>query len=414
MTDALYPGSDAFVVPDLAIQQRIRERKRKAAADLLKETAEFKNGHMLEGFGHQAPVFVSNTHNNQLPFLRSAVAGAMNAGIDKEEQDEATQLNSVRQELLRRMPKDPTDQAALTRWGAQASQVPGMAPLGAAAFKEGINYRKPEKATAPPAGYAWNENGSLSPIAGGPADKKRNPPSGFNWNEDGTLSFVPGGPGDPRYKQSIHITTGNRGAMPKPPSGYKWNGEELEPIPGGPADPSRTKALTPKQLETQRGYIDLEKSLNNYDQMLRTYDPQGKTAASPTERAAIESAYTDLMMKIKTLYELGAPQAGDLKLLEQSLSNPTSLGGTIKGIVTGRDPFLAKNKEIRKLLGNSQASFDEQMGVTTPRQPAPAAPAREASGSIGKPKSIRSDAEYNALPSGSTYIAPDGQVRRKK
>jgi hypothetical protein len=398
---------DPFTVPDLDLQAKIAARRRKAAQDMLDQSNTDSTGAGYQG----GRVFIVG---NPLGRIAKSIGGAyLGNEADKKDASEAEQLQSIRQELLRRMPSDPTDQAALAKWGAEASQHPQLAALGAAAFKEGVGYRKPEKAAAPPAGYAWNENGSLSPIAGGPADKKRNPPSGFDWNEDGTLSFVPGGPGDPRYKQSIHITTGNRGALPKPPSGYRWNGEELEPIKGGPADPDKPKALTPKQMETQRGFTDLDKSLSNYDAMLQSYDPQGKTAASPTDRAALESAYTDLMMKIKSLYELGAPQAGDLKLLEQSITNPTSLGGTVKGAAFGRDPFVAKNKEIRKLLNNSRSSFDEQMGVTTPQAPAPAAPAQAASGSI-RPKAIKIDAEYNALPSGAQYIAPDGSIRSKK
>lgn len=373
-----------FAVPDTQTTARNRERRRKAAMEMLAASANQPRGEMID-VGKGMKYYVDRQDENQVPFLRSAVGSYMQSGIDKEEQDEAKQLQDIRSELLRRMPA-ASDPAALQQWGAQASQHPQLAALGGAAFKQAIEPPKTKERTAP-AGYAWNDNGSLSPIQGGPADKKRNPPSGFNWNEDGTLSFVPGGPGDPRYKQSIHITTGNRGALPKPPSGYKWNGEELEPIKGGPADPSNAKAsaLTPKQKETQRGFTDLEKSLNHYESLLGAYDPQGGSAVSPTNRAALESAYTDLQMKIKTLYELGAPQAGDLALLQQSLSNPTSIGGTLRGAAFGKEPFLAKTGEIRNLLNNSRESFDEQMGTASPRQ-APTSP-RQAGGVIGgKPK----------------------------
>lgn len=124
--------------------------------------------------------------------------------------------------------------------------------------------------------------------------------------------------------------------------------------------------LTAKQLDTQRGFMDLESSLNNYDAMLAKYDPQGKAASSPTQRAAIEGAYTDLQMKLKNLYELGAPQAGDLKLLSQSIPSPVDLNGTIRGAAFGAEPFKVKNAEIRKLLNNSRTNFEVQMKKATP------------------------------------------------
>ena len=141
--DALYPADESqFQIPDLQIAQKQRERRRQAAADLIKQTANFKEGEMLPGFGDQAPVYASTQHNNQLPFLRAMTGQYLNSNLDKEEESEEAQLNSIRQELLKRMPADPSNQAALTRWGAEASQHPQLAQLGNAAFKEGIDYRK--------------------------------------------------------------------------------------------------------------------------------------------------------------------------------------------------------------------------------------------------------------------------------
>lgn len=126
------------------------------------------------------------------------------------------------------------------------------------------------------------------------------------------------------------------------------------------------KPLTAKQLETQRGFMDMESSLDNYEKMLNSYDPRGSSAASPAARAALEGAYTDVQMKLKTLYELGAPQAGDLKLLSQSIPNPTDLGGTLRGAAFGSAPFKAKLGETKKLLNTSRANFETQLGKETP------------------------------------------------
>jgi len=166
--------------------------------------------------------------------------------------------------------------------------------------------------------------------------------------------------------------SGSRGGI-KAPSGYRYNedGTALEPIPGGPADKSGNKPLTAKQLETQRGFMDLESSIGNYEKLLGGYDPRGGTAIDPATRAALEGAYTDVQMKLKTLYELGAPQAGDLKLLSQSIPNPVDMWGTARGVAFGSAPFKAKLNETKKLLSASRTNFETQMGKETPAAAAP-------------------------------------------
>lgn len=216
-----------------------------------------------------------------------------------------------------------------------------------------------------------------------------------------------------RAKQtpSIHITNSGASGF-KVPAGYMLNatGDGVVPIPGSDKDPSTAKPtkLNPKQLETQRAYVDLEKSLNEYDKLLDAYDPRSGNALDMTTRAAIESAHTDVMMKLKDLYQMGAPQQGDLMMLERGLDSPVTLNGTVKSATFGTEPFKAKSKQLRTLLNNSRDSFDVQFNTTSPRhQPAsPTAPA-------GAPRSV-SEAEYNNLPVGATYIGPDGNARRKQ
>ena len=112
--------------------------------------------------------------------------------------------------------------------------------------------------------------------------------------------------------------------------------------------------------------MDLESSLSNYDQMLANYDPQGKSASSPTQRAAIEGAYTDLQMKLKTLYELGAPQAGDLKLLAQSIPSPVDMNGTIRGAAFGAEPFKVEERRDPQTAGQQPQELRDPDGQGDP------------------------------------------------
>lgn len=211
---------------------------------------------------------------------------------------------------------------------------------------------------------------------------------------------------DARAVPTVHITTGGGRGGVKAPSGYRYNedGTALEPIPGGPADKKPgSKPLTAKQLETQRGFMDLESSVANYEQLLDAYDFQGKTAIDPAKRAALEGAYTDVQMKMKTLYELGAPQAGDLKLLSQGIPSPVDLQGTLRGAAFGSSPFKAKLGETRKLLNSSRANFETQFGKATPEAAQP--PAAPSSARVR----INGKAEFDALPAGTKWETSDGK-----
>lgn len=193
----------------------------------------------------------------------------------------------------------------------------------------------------------------------------------------------------------------------KAPSGYRWAPDgTLAPIPGGPADKG-AKPLTAKQLETQRGFMDLESSVTNYEQMLNGYDFQGKSAVDPKQRAALEGAYTDVQMKLKTLYELGAPQAGDLKLLSQALPNPTGVEGTVRGAAFGAEPFKARLGETKKLLANSRQNFETQFNRPTP--------AAAANPDVQPPRvRVSSKADFDALPPGTKWEMPDGRKGTKQ
>lgn len=201
----------------------------------------------------------------------------------------------------------------------------------------------------------------------------------------------------------------------KVPVGYMLNeaGDGVEPIPGivpkaAPADKSNaTKPLTAKQLETQRGFMDLESSVANYEKLLDAYDFQGKSAINPAKRAALEGAYTDVQMKMKTLYELGAPQAGDLKLLAQGIPSPVDLQGTLRGAAFGSSPFKAKLGETRKLLNSSRTNFETQFGKATPeaaKPPAASSKSTVAPGTRGihkgKPVIMGQDGEWKYVEVG--------------
>jgi hypothetical protein len=73
-------------------------------------------------------------------------------------------------------------------------------------------------------------------------------------------------------------TTGGSGTS-KPPSGYRWNGEELEPIPGGPADWKLQDAMS-KDKFTLDGMVDKLTRLKTTAERVRKHPGLSRTTGA--------------------------------------------------------------------------------------------------------------------------------------
>lgn len=391
-------NNDEFLVPDFAIQQKIRAGRKAEAAKMVDEANKSietgKPGRMV------GPYWIANDERGDV--VKSGVGSFLGAMQDREAQTEAEQLANIRAELLKRMPSQtrtettpglvrpagnnpdeegsyqapPTTRQVLneafgdeaTRWGGTAMQVPGLEQVGKSFLAEGVTApgRRMEKQEAREARAGELEAARVA--------RQQEAQANRDWRE------AEANRNRDDKEAARQLSADDRAAQAREARADRAaNAAAIRA-----EKTAQVKPLTPKQKETQRGFTDLEKSLDHYESMLQSYDPQSGQALSPTSRAALESAFTDVQMKMKNLYELGAPQAGDLRLLEQSLANPTSIKGTLSGVAFGSGPMLAKTGELRTLLENSRESFDSQMGVTSPR--AERKPAQSASGKVSAPQ----------------------------
>ena len=342
-----------FLAPDLKAGERNRAARRKQAMAMV-ERGNTDGGSMVGG------IYVGDAGSR---FLSSLAGSMQNSGLDDEDKAEAQQLQDVRQQLLARM--NPEQRSA-----AQLSLTPGLEHAGNAAYGEAITAprRKAEQQAAAEARKDTLRQTLEAKAAEAEANRQARIDD-RNARAD-------------EAEARRQLSAEDRAAQAR-----EARADRAANAAAIRAEKAATpKPLTPKQKETQRGFTDLEKSLDHYDGMLSSYDPQSGQALSPTNRAALESAFTDVQMKMKQLYELGAPQAGDMKLLEQSLANPTSIKGTLSGAAFGSGPMLAKTKELRTLLNNSRDSFDSQMGVESPRAARATTPQQSASGKVGAPQ----------------------------
>jgi hypothetical protein len=144
----------------------------------------------------------------------------------------------------------------------------------------------------------------------------------------------------------------------------------------------RIKALEnppPKPLpvgaqQHQRSLQNLESSLGAYEALLKDFDPQSKDQVTDAKRAAIKSAYTDLQMGLKGAYELGAITGPDMEILQGALTDPTSIWGATRGVISGRKPFEAQIGQAKAGLNRSKRNFEQQYGIILPE---PAGQAKE-------------------------------------
>jgi hypothetical protein len=166
----------------------------------------------------------------------------------------------------------------------------------------------------------------------------------------------------------------------KAPTGYRWksDGTGLEPIPGGPADPSAKNSKPPAEVQRMNIALRaLEDGLTRYEQILGEFDPRSADQMDPGRKAQIESLTADLRMQMKEAQALGALTGPDMQILDQMLTNPA----TVRGAYFGRDGLNRQVSEARLSLQRRRnalaAEFNQQgaAGGVGPSSPVPARPA---------------------------------------
>lgn len=150
---------------------------------------------------------------------------------------------------------------------------------------------------------------------------------------------------------------------------------------------------------------DFEATIVETEADIRTRAEQGDPVARTFFAQDYDPNITKLEMYARLLpYEAAsaiADQTGrglsdnDVKRFQQIVGDPLSFFGTQQSFLTTLDTIEA---EVDARLGANRATLEGGRDAEIP---------------TGAPVQINSDAEYDALPSGSEFIAPDGSRRRK-
>jgi hypothetical protein len=213
---------------------------------------------------------------------------------------------------------------------------------------------------------------------------------------------------------------------------------------GGTADPVLQREGVKKDRESDLAFKTADDALANLADRIQN---KGMAILPGAEQQETSTIYRLTINELRKLTESGALQKADLDYLESIIQDPTSLSaapqaaGNFLGTGSAVTGTLAQIAEARKYLANTRQRTGEvynpsTAGAAAPQQ-APAAPYQSMVGpngptgdmppelltqpgtntpsgaqAAGIPQ-IKDDNDYNALPSGATFIAPDGSTRRK-
>lgn len=200
----------------------------------------------------------------------------------------------------------------------------------------------------------------------------------------------------------------------KPPAGFRWTAQgNLEPVPGGPSD-QKAIAVDSGRETVSKIIGDLRNSYNVLNENNAITSTQnriltnlgawssstgpGQTIASmfgtrsQKERDSIAQTRPLLMQAIMKATGMSAKQMDSNAELKMYLATAT-------------DPKLSLEANLAALdrLDELYGLSGKQLRAQQQAKPANAE----------KPASIKSDAEYNALPPGAIFVGPDGKQRRK-
>lgn len=282
----------------------------------------------------------------------------------------------------------------------------------------------------PPAGYQWgpaDADGSktLAPIKGGPADKG----SGAALSPDGI---------DLRANQ---VLSGEKGALANLGRG-RQGAEDVVRITNRAAELLRERGGDPSEIG--RRVSEFRANSNSLSKLTQSYDAITafeQTAVRNGERLIELADKTDAtgVPVIEKWIKAGRQATGDPDVAQfnaqlqvyrteagRILTNPNLSGQLTDSARKEVEHFMgpgASAKQIKGVVNLLRNDFDsrkktleDQINTTRDRIQRNVGPGEggKPPAAGGAPKKIASESDYNALPAGTEYIAPDGSTRRKK
>jgi hypothetical protein len=158
---------------------------------------------------------------------------------------------------------------------------------------------------------------------------------------------------------------GGIGGGEKAPAGFRWAQDgNLEPIKGGPQDPSIKASQGNGGITTKmrNDAVGVDQAYNNLDAALSDYQAlitKGGISLMPGQESdAINQSRTNLQLQMKELYNLGVLNGPDLGLMQQMIFDPQ---------VSVFSPIDAMGKLYSAAGGKGSASIDARSKASITR-----------------------------------------------
>lgn len=150
--------------------------------------------------------------------------------------------------------------------------------------------------------------------------------------------------------------------------------------PGGSKDPA---AKNQKDLAKLNATAD--KTMSALDRYEGIFDKTGTKLKPDADKMSLNTAYKDLMLQLKELFNLGVLNGPDLQIMEEYLQNPTSGAALVYEAFGGKEGFKNQIRLVRdKIQSEIQINRDVFTGSTIP--------------------TVSTQAQFDALEPGEKFI----------
>jgi hypothetical protein len=235
-----------------------------------------------------------------------------------------------------------------------------------------------------------------------------------------------------KHLQKMDEERAKAGRPEKAPSGYQWNGESLQPIPGGPADPATKTAgglnsmdrllIDGRRKEAKSAIEAIQERLSD-----RRLNYQAKT--DPDAKSTIDGLKRKLA-EAEAEFKRWDGAMSELATSALGRAAPTGLGGyrkeaNLKSLAAGNmgsDPaaiareLAAARADLSKVPDESSKQMlqdyiqqlegqQSRLGLSSAEKPR---------GASSGPVQVTTKEEHAALPKGTRYIAPNGETYIKR
>jgi len=184
-------------------------------------------------------------------------------------------------------------------------------------------------------------------------------------------------------------------SQPVPPAGQ-------QPVP-----PAVQQIVPPsRDIEALKQYRNkihklnkIEDSLDSYEEYLRD---TGSRLWPDSKKLMLKTAYTDLQMEVKELFELGVLTGPDMGLIESYILDPTTLEANVYEVFGGRKTLTDQLKIVRNKLSNARNSVNALFSqFSQPGQP----------GQPGQASTPQSRTSLNNLKTGAADKRASNEIK---